>query len=413
MTDATERQPPRPVHGTGFSASIPSPVPGRGAGREGPFGLYLHFPFCRRRCPYCAFAAQAGAEHLIPAYLAALRQELARHSPAWQGRPLQSIYCGGGTPSLIPAAKLTALAADCRRTWGAEAEAEALETTVEVNPATVDGAALSLLRRGGINRLSIGVQSLRDDELRLLGRLHDAATAVATVRLARSAGFDNLGIDLIFGLPGQAAAQWRETLQRAIELAPEHISLYELTIEEHTPFAVRQAQGTLTLPPEDEVLAMMELSETLLPAAGLIRYEIANYARPGHESRHNRGYWRNGDYLGLGAAAVSCLNGRRETNERELARYCEVVQRGGDPTVEVEELVLEARFRETVMLGLRTIAGVDLEELARRFGLDAQVYYGDTLTSLLAQGLLELAGPRLRLTHAGLPLANRVMAELI
>ncbi|OQX10630.1 MAG: hypothetical protein BWK76_20400 [Desulfobulbaceae bacterium A2] len=373
--------------------------------------MYLHLPFCRRRCPYCAFAAVAGAEQLIPAYLTALRRELARRAPHWQGRTLQSIYCGGGTPSLIPAEELTALVAECRRTWGAEAEA--LETTVEVNPATIDEAALSILRRGGVNRLSIGVQSLRDDELRTLGRLHDAATAVATVRQARSAGFNNLGIDLIFGLPGQTAAQWRETLQRAIELTPEHISLYELTLEENTPFAARQTQGTLALPPEEEVLAMMQLSETLLPAAGLLRYEIANYARPGRESRHNRNYWQNGDYLGLGAAAVSCLNGRRWSNERDPARYCEILQAGNDPLVDEETLPPEARFRETVMLGLRTIAGVDLAELQRRFGLDARSYYGDTLNALLRQGLLELAGPHLRLTRTGLPLANRVMAELI
>jgi len=400
-----------PVCGSGAPSALPAPILRKGAECDDPFGLYLHLPFCRRRCPYCAFAAVAGAEHLIPAYLTALRRELARRAPAWQGRTLQSIYCGGGTPSLIPAEELTALVADCRRTWAAEAEA--LEATVEVNPATVDGAALSILRRGGVNRLSIGVQSLHDDELRTLGRLHDAATAVATVRQARAAGFDNLGIDLIFGLPGQTAAQWRETLQRAIELAPEHISLYELTIEENTPFAARQTQSTLALPPEEEVLAMMELSETLLPAAGLLRYEIANYARPGRESRHNRSYWQNGDYLGLGASAVSCLDGRRWSNERDPARYCEILQAGDDPLVDEETLPTEARFRETVMLGLRTIAGVDLTELQRRFGLNARSYYGDTLNALLRQGLLEQAGPRLRLTRAGLPLANRVMAELI
>jgi len=380
---------------------MPSPVP----------GLYLHLPFCRRRCPYCAFDTVSGQERLIPAYLAALRRELTLRAPSWQGRRLQSIYCGGGTPSLVPSAELTALLAECRRTWSAEADD--LEITVEVNPATVNADGLAGLRRGGVNRLSIGVQSLRDDELRALGRLHNAADAVAAVRQARSAGFDNLGIDLIFGLPGQTATQWRETLEQAVALAPEHISLYELTIEENTPFAARQEQGTLTLPCEDEVLAMMELSETMLPAAGLMRYEIANHARPGRESRHNRIYWRNGDYLGLGAAAVSCLEGRRWKNESDPARYIETIQAGGDPTIDVEELAAAARFRETVMLGLRTIEGVDATELRRRFGLDLLSCYGDTLSALIAQGLLELTPTHLRLTHAGLPLANRVMAELI
>ena len=371
-------------------------------------GLYLHVPFCLRKCPYCSFFSVPTNPEQMRRYCRALERQLGGTKA---DRPVSTVFFGGGTPSILSASDLAALLSACRTHWPwAEEE---IETSIEVNPATIEAKGLRALRQAGFNRLSVGVQSLTDAELRLLGRPHNAAEARAVVRAARKAGFTNLNLDLMFGLPGQGPEGWRETLLAALDLKPEHLALYELTIEEDTPFAALRAQGRLVLPDEDEVLTMMAITGEETARAGLIRYEISNYARPGRECRHNLNYWHNGDYLGFGAGAVACLAGRRSAAVQDIARYCQLIESGQEPWAEVEELDAEARFRETVVMGLRLTAGISLAEMARRFGLHVVDYYGATLRRLTTQGLLTLTGDNLRLTPTGLALANQVMAPLV
>ena len=312
---------------------------------------------------------------------------------------------------MLPPTALRSLLSTCRQHFSSTEE-EA-EISIEANPATVDLAALQILRRAGFNRLSLGVQSLHDAELRQLGRPHTAAEAIQAVCLARTAGFTNISLDLMYGLPGQTLSSWRETLAHALALAPQHLSLYELTIEEGTPFARQQAAGTLSLPDEDTVLLLLDATQELVSEAGFRRYEISNYALPGYECRHNLKYWRSGEWLGIGPGAVACLDGTRRSAVADVAAFCWRIEHGLPVWDEEERLEPAAAFRETVIMGLRMTDGLAVEELRRRFGIDVVAYYGSALTRLTEQGLLELAQGRLRLTKQGLLLANAVMAELV
>lgn len=374
-------------------------------------GLYLHVPFCLRKCPYCAFFSVAAGPGLMRRYAAALILQLGRMAAGAAGRrPAATVFFGGGTPSLLPARELAGLLRECRARFRVAADSE---ISIEVNPATVAAADLQLLRRAGFNRLSVGVQSFADGELARIGRPHTAAAARAVIRAAREAGFDNINIDLMFGLPAQTAADFRETLRAALDLAPEHLAVYELTVEEGTPFVGLAARGRLDLPPEEAVLEMMAATDEETGRAGMRRYEISNYARPGRECRHNINYWRNGVYVGLGAGAVSHIEGRRCAAVRDVEEYCRRVEAGLEPWDEVEELDPEARFRETVIMGLRMTAGVSVGGLERRFGLNPASYYGPTLRHLAEQELIIVEEGFLRLTALGLRVANRVMADLV
>lgn len=370
-------------------------------------GLYLHVPFCLKKCAYCSFYSLPGRQD-FERYLAAVMQQLRQMSSC--ERPLTSIFFGGGTPTMLPPDALSSLLADCRQQFRC---AEDMEMSIEVNPATVDLSALQTLRQAGFNRLSIGAQSFHDDELQGLGRPHTAADAARTGRLARAAGFTNIGLDLMCGLPGQTLQTWQDTLDQALQLAPQHLSIYELTIEEGTPFARQQKIGDLALPDEDTVLRLLETTQQMAGQAGFRRYEIANYARPGFACRHNSNYWRNGDWFGLGPSAVSSLDGIRCTAVADVKEFCRRIESGQNVCQERETLEPEAAFRETVVIGLRMTAGVSLEELRCRFGLDAEAYYGDVLVRLIRLGMLEIAQGHLRLTAQGLLLANTVMAELV
>ncbi|MEW6221068.1 MAG: radical SAM family heme chaperone HemW [Thermodesulfobacteriota bacterium] len=374
-------------------------------------GLYLHVPFCLAKCPYCAFRSQPYQAAAGRRYLAAVAAEIAlwRRHPLVRDCRFASLFVGGGTPTVLGLA-LPELLAACRQSFRLESGAE---VTVEANPNTVDPGLLAALRRAGANRLSLGAQSLDNGELTQLGRSHDRTQVLAATAMAREAGFANLNLDLMYGLPGQSERSWQDSLEAAIALAPAHLAVYELTAEPGTPFAARVAAGQLRLPAEDRRLAMDGLAQDLLAAAGFERYEIANYARPGYACRHNLGYWANGPYLGLGPGAVSCLAGVRFENEGDLDRYCRRALAGSAPVARGEALTRGARFRETVILGLRRLGGVDGRELARRFGLSLETVYGPTLAALVEQGLLIREGEGLRLSAAGLPVANQVLAELV
>jgi len=381
-----------------------------GSGEEPP-GLYLHIPFCKSRCAYCSFNSYA-CQSPPAAYLAALASQI-RH---WAGqqwcreRTFATLFIGGGTPTIYGGGELASLVELCLTSFNFTEDAE---ITVEANPNTVSEQAFSALRRAGVNRLSLGVQAFSDRLLAGLGRSHTVAEACAAIAAARRAGFTNINLDLMYGLPGQSVADWQDSLAQALVHAPEHLACYELTIEEGTPFARLVDKGELTLPDEEEALAMADLTHALLAQAGLPRYEISNYAAPGRECRHNLNYWRNGSYLGLGAGAVSCLSGFRFSTVQEPEVFAGLVEAGKLPLAEGECLPLAARFRESVVMGLRMIQGVFFARLHRQFGLTPPGYYGKILEDLQQQGLVAMSKDSLRLTKAGLPVANQVLARLV
>ena len=376
-------------------------------------GLYVHVPFCRRKCPYCSFHSFPPQPGDIARFLAGIHGQMRQTAtlPEVQALSFATLFFGGGTPSILPIEALDELLADVRRLFSFVNREP--EITIEVNPGTIDAAGLAQLRRAGYNRLSIGVQSLDDAELRLLGRIHGGAEARAIIAAAREAGFDNISFDLMYGLPEQTANSWQSTLDRAMTLAPEHLSLYELTIENGTPFAQAAERGDWRLPDEDEILAMMAAIDSVIDPSDLARYEIANYAVVGKQCRHNLNYWHNGFYLGLGPGAVSALAGERRTTVAHLDTFCRKVTAGLPVWQETERLDREAAFRETVVMGLRMTAGVSLSGLRQRFHIDLPQYYGSMLTRLLDRHLLLLRDDRLLLTGKGMPLANQVMAELV
>lgn len=375
-------------------------------------GLYLHVPFCLKKCGYCSFFSVA-RDKTVAAWAEAVERQVAQlvHSSLLRGVGFNTIFFGGGTPTVLPVPMLSRLLRTCSRSF--DLVAGDIEVSIEANPATVSDQGLRELRLAGFNRISIGVQSFEDDELQRLGRTHSGDAALQTIEAARHAGFDNLSIDLMYGLPGQNAVSWQTSLDKALDLAPAHLSLYELTPEPGTALSDRLLDGRLILPGEDTVLEMMEATRSRIAASALQRYELSNYARPGCQCIHNLNYWGNGDYLGLGPGAVSCLWGKRIQTLADIRAFSERIQCGQTVWFEEEHLDSLARFRETVVMGLRLIAGVSLEDLRQRFEVDTVTYYGDVLVRLLDQGLLVMQGGNLRLTEAGLPLANRVMAELV
>lgn len=370
--------------------------------------LYLHIPFCRTKCQYCSFNSQARLDSLYPRYNQALIAELL--SIKSDKAVLETLFIGGGTPTVMNVLDLAALVATCRDRFSF---AKGAEISLEANPESIDYGVLSALREAGFNRLSIGIQSLNDGELKKLGRIHDAAMAREAVIDARKAGFDNLSIDLMYGVPGQSAKSWRQTLQGVLELSPRHLSAYQLTIEEHTGFHCLEAEGRLSLPAEDSVLEMDEITQELCRIAGLQQYEISNFAEPGYECRHNLNYWHNDEYFACGAGSVSYVGGLRERRVDDPLKYCQAVEQSSDLIVEREELTTRDSFKETVVMGLRLVAGISSRRLQQRYGVSIDEVYGETLVKLVEQGLISYDGARLALTETGRRFANQVMAELV
>jgi oxygen-independent coproporphyrinogen-3 oxidase len=385
-------------------------------GNDSPVGLYIHVPFCLSKCPYCSFnSAPVADSSQTDLYMAALtRQARFMATQAWAAaRKFSTLFIGGGTPTLADPYRLAVLIETCLAGYDFDGGSTLPEITVEANPNAVSLSALRTLRQAGVNRLSLGVQSFSDTMLSRLGRSHSRAEGVEAFALARRAGFDNISLDLMYGLPGQQSVDWEQTLAAAIDLAPEHLSIYELTVEEGTPFGRQRNRGELALPEEEEILAMDDGTREMMHFAGYARYEIANYARPGYQCRHNIHYWRNGGYLGLGAGAVSCFDGVRIKNVEDPVKYGLLVADDRFPFCEGECLPLGASFRETVIMGLRMTAGVSCQNLLKRYGLTPEVYYGETVHRLMAQNMLEMDGDYLRLTEQGLPIANQIMAQLV
>jgi len=386
--------------------------------------LYVHIPFCRSKCAYCDFNSYAGQEALIAAYVSALLQESDAWSTLCTGRTVATLYFGGGTPSLLPLAEAERLIEGLRRRFAVAPEAE---VSLEANPESVDLAYLRGLRTLGVNRLSLGVQSFDEEELRFLGRIHTAAEAAAAYDAARQAGFENVGLDLIFGLPEQRPSRWRRSLARALRLGPEHLSLYALTVEEGTPLARAMSEGKVQEPDEDAQAAMYTESEERLEAAGYEHYEISNWARPGRRCRHNLTYWETRPYLGLGAGAHSYLGGCRFANTPLPKEYIELIRASGPPeeraggldlsrmpqVTSLERLDAQTEMADTVILGLRLTEGVALDGLRERFGVGLEERYAQEISELTGLGLLELGGGRLRLTKRGRLLANEAFLRFL
>jgi oxygen-independent coproporphyrinogen-3 oxidase len=377
-----------------------------------PLGVYVHFPFCSLRCPYCDFAVDTRAGIPHDAYADAVVAEIGARRDWYEGAgPLVSIYFGGGTPGLWRADALARVIEAARAAFGAP-DLRELEITVEVNPGEADDAQLSALRRHGVNRVSIGVQAFDDRLLRGLGRNHDAAAGPACVRAARAAGFENVSIDLMFGVPDQSLDDWRRGVDTAIALAPDHVSAYALTIERGTAFGSLARAGRLARPDDDAVAAMFEHARGAFAAAALVPYEISSYARPGRQSRHNRLYWALGPYVGVGASAASFRPLADGTAWRfSDPRATDVYLR--DPTPRhVERRTAADLENEAVWLGLRTAAGIDRAAHRARHGLDAVVGRDLEIQRVVSAGWLVVDDLDIKLTETGVLFADEVASRL-
>lgn len=389
-------------------AHVIAPAPASAAA-----GIYVHIPFCAHICPYCDFNTYSGQGDLIPAYVDALLAEMALAAEkVGRSGAAPTLFLGGGTPSLLTAGQVERIIDAARDLYGLEDDAE---ITLEANPESVDLAYLRDLRAAGVNRLSLGIQSQRFAGLRVLGRGHKSPEAGKAFEAAREAGFDNISLDFIFGWPGQTAEDWDADLTTMLEWNPEHVSLYSLIVEPSTPMASAVQRGILTVIDDDTVADFYERAAERLGGAGWTHYEIANWARePRFRSRHNMLYWRNAQYYGFGAGAHSYLDGLRGSNVLLPADYIETVRLGRRPLVMAETIDRELEMGESMMLGLRLLVeGVSAAGFRERHGEALEQRYAPQIERFTAIGMLEWHGERLRLTEAGMLLANDVCAEFL
>lgn len=374
--------------------------------------LYIHVPFCLAKCHYCDFVSYTYSDEAAGRWAVAVKQELALWArlPVCSGRALVTIYIGGGTPSLLPVEMLGGVLTAVRHYF---AVSPAAEITLEANPGTVEPDRLTQWRRLGVNRLSVGVQSLAEEHLRFLGRRHTARQAGETVQAARAAGFANIGVDLIYGIPGLTSREWADTLRRVLDWPVTHLSAYALTVEQDTPLGRQVAAGRVNLPDEDEVADQYELLLEVVAAAGFKQYEIANFALPGRECRHNLNYWLGGEYLGVGPAAWSYLAGRRFANPADLADYLRMVVAGSTAFHRAAPLEPREELAEALLMGLRLRRGIDLAGFQQRYGVDLLADYRPVISRYTRLGLLEVVEGYLRLTGRGLLLSNAVLREFV
>ncbi|MBI4849755.1 MAG: radical SAM family heme chaperone HemW [Nitrospirae bacterium] len=422
--------------------------------------LYVHIPFCLKRCIYCDFVSGIYGPRTADAYIEALNKEI-RNIP--EKTQISTLFIGGGTPTALSANKLTNL---IRHIFShcsfspphpplAKGGYDGVEATVEANPGTVDKHKLAAMRSAGINRLSVGIQSFNDDELALLGRIHTSEEAGQAVCLARDAGFENIGIDLIYGIPGQDIESWRETLEKAAMLKPEHISTYELTVEEgtglheylknpptsrcnalqqrepspffkggdYTPLWKRGVRGDFVgrvrLPDEDKIIEMYEHTIDYLVSKGYSHYEISNFAMPGYQCRHNLNYWDRGEYFGAGLGAHSFVYGKRFCNTCDLEEYLKAVSEDKSPVKGTGHIPEDQALSEAIFLGLRKTGGISIESFLKRYGINMLSHYQNEIAALQEEGLIEIVGSGcsyetdLRLTRKGILLSNEVFLKFV
>jgi oxygen-independent coproporphyrinogen-3 oxidase len=379
-----------------------------------PLGIYIHIPFCAHICPYCDFATYAGKDHLIGRYVDALALDISRLGPQHAGRPVATLFFGGGTPSLLDGGQIGQVLDACREHFELLPDAE---ITMECNPNGLTAERLAGYLKAGVNRLSIGAQTLDRRGLRTLGRQHEAGDVLTSLEAAHGIGFDNVSLDFIFGWPNQSLDTWRRDLEGVLSLPnpPEHLSLYSLIVEPGTPYADASARGILAMPDDDATADMYELAISILDDAGWNHYEVANWAhQPEGYSRHNAIYWQHGDYLGIGAGAHGTVGSRRTMNHLLPERWCAAIETGEETASNVEVIDAITVRAETMMLGLRLLdRGVNAETFAARHGLSLDDAFGPQIQELGEIGLLEPSEGGIRLTGRGLLLANDVIARFL
>lgn len=370
------------------------------------FSLYIHIPFCIKKCYYCDFVSYPFEEFKVGEYMKALVKELELN----KGYQLKTVYIGGGTPTCIPVEYLELLFSKVYRYYNVE---ECSEITVEANPGTLSPRVLAILKRAGVNRLSIGLQSWHKSELQRLGRIHDASDFVKNYLEARKAGFDNISVDLMFGIPGQTVESWMATIKELVALQPEHISCYSLKIEEGTPFYNLMEEGRLQEVDQDTDREMYRRAAEYLECNGYQRYEISNFSRRGFRCSHNLTYWNNRPYLGIGAGAHSRTGSTRSWNTSSLERYCSLLERGIKPVEGSEHITREMEIFETIILGLRLAEGISFNDFRERFGVDLRDLYRKQIDKLRDQGLLRVTQNSIYLTPYGIDISNRVFQEFL
>lgn len=370
--------------------------------------LYLHIPFCKRKCNYCDFCSFPAGDGQISRYIEKLMQEIRYWGKRLPDRTVGTVFIGGGTPSLIPAAQIESLMDTVRDSFSCTGN---MECSIEANPGTVTKEKLKAYKRSGINRISFGLQSAREEELKILGRIHSFEDFVSGFYMARECGFENINVDLMSAIPLQTMETMEQTLTKTAKLKPEHISVYSLIIEEGTPFYEEEGLSNL-LPSEDEDAAMYERTEEVLHTFGYERYELSNYAKPGFECRHNCGYWTGTPYLGLGLAAASYFGGKRFSNPSRMEEYLSI-QDHGIYFAEERKLRTEEEMEEYMFLGLRMTKGISKTEFLKRFGTGILDIYEKPIRELTGKGLLKQDTDRIWIPKQALFLSNQVMTEFL
>ena len=382
--------------------------------------IYVHIPFCVRKCGYCDFLSAPASESVRSAYMDQLLKEIEAAGPAYRKYQVSSVFIGGGTPSVLLPAQIQRL---CRQLQDSFSFLQDAEVTIECNPGTLNEEKLRTYQSCGVNRLSMGLQSADASELRLLGRIHTYEQFTDQYQLARELGFKNINVDIISAIPGQKTSVYEQTLRKVIALEPEHISAYSLIIEEGTPFSDRYGQAEqlrqkgkpqLLLPDEDEERRMYDLTKQMLQSAGYHRYEISNYALTGYECRHNQGYWLRKNYLGIGLGASSMIENIRFSNATDLNQYLELDMTEPDRAVSTwEKLDVSAQMEEFMFLGLRMMRGVSAEKFQKQFSKTIEEVYGRVLVKQLKQNLIKRTDAGYCLTDYGIDVSNYVMAEYL
>ncbi len=367
--------------------------------------LYIHIPFCASKCNYCDFASYSGKLNLLPEYLEALQEEIAKAPARFGKRRVATVYIGGGTPSLLSADQLKGIMDTVASAFDLQPNAE---VSMEANPGTVDAGKLAGYRAAGINRLSMGAQASQEELLKTLGRLHRWQDVELAIQMARNAGFYNINLDLMYALPGQTPEMWQQTLEKAMELNVEHFSCYSLIVEQGTPLYDWVARQAVLLPDEEAEDAFAKLVHGAMGAAGYERYEISNYAKPGFACRHNIVYWTRAEYLGVGCAAHSLVGEERFHNPKSLQAYLM-----GGRYLDRSPITRREQVEECLMLGLRMVEGVSLAEIKDRYGIDLGRKLAKEIAFLKENEILELDNRRLWLTEYGMDLQNQVVLKLV
>ena len=368
-----------------------------------PLSVYLHIPFCVSKCNYCSFISFANCDKTIPAYVQALQTEISLRRVECE--VVQSVYLGGGTPSLLPVSSISEILNTLRQNYHIT---DTAEITIEANPDTISLPHLTMLKGIGINRLSIGIQSFNEADLKILGRTHTAHKAISSIEKAKRAGFYNISIDLMYGIPERKPEDWVSIVERALSSGVEHISIYGLTIDLGTKLHEMMMSGSVKSQIDDASADEYEVACAMLSKAGFIQYEISNWAKPNHESRHNTAYWKRHPYIGYGVAAHSFLLSKRFANTSDIDKYIKYLDSGQIPPQSIENIDKNLALSESIILGLRLNCGVATEEILSLYGVDVFNYFSEQIEECLSHGLLERIGNTIRLTSRGRLLSNEV-----